>query len=44
MSSFDYNFAHLSTFIGYYLFSLVFVLVFLNQQHRMIVIVSKTDK
>ncbi|MCT1227149.1 cell wall metabolism sensor histidine kinase WalK [Lactococcus lactis] len=41
MSSFDYNFAHLSTFIGYYLFSLVFVLVFLNQQHRMIVNVSK---
>ncbi|TKV30249.1 cell wall metabolism sensor histidine kinase VicK, partial [Citrobacter sp. TBCS-11] len=35
MSNFDYNLIHLSTFIGYYLFSLVFVLVFLNQQHRM---------
>ena len=41
MSNFDYNLIHLSTFIGYYLFSLVFVLVFLNQQHRMIVNVSK---
>jgi len=41
MSSFDYNVAHFNSVLANYFFSLLFVLVFLIHQHRMIVNVSR---